>query len=79
MALSRDGLLRDVSQSKVFFNIKHGLPDSTVIKRRQHQLGRMADFLPAVTFSALEVPKIKSQTLRHPRMNLVSPTLSQEY
>jgi hypothetical protein len=42
----------------------------------------MADFLPAVTFSALdlyEVPQIKSQTMRHPLVNLVNPTLSQKY
>ena len=54
------------------------------MKRRQHQLGRMADFLPAVTFSVLdlqdhEVPQIKSQTMRHPLMNLVNTTLSQKY
>ena len=29
----------------------HGGSDSTVIKRRQQQLGRMADFLSSVTLS----------------------------
>ena len=29
----------------------HGCVKSTVIERRQHQLGRMADFSPPVTFS----------------------------
>ena len=43
----------------------HGGSDSTVIKRRQQQLGRMADFLPSVTFSVFdlqnyEAPHIKS-------------------
>ena len=67
-----------------FYCLVHGGSDSTVIKRRQHQLGRMADFPPAVTFSVfdlnnLEVPQIKSQTMRHPLMNLVNTTLSQKY
>ena len=33
----------------------HGGSDSTVIKRRQQQLGRMADFLPSVTFSVFDL------------------------
>ena len=62
----------------------HGGSDSTAIKRRQQQLGRMADFLPSVTFSVFdlydyEAPHIKSQTMRHPLMNLVNTTLSQKY
>ena len=62
----------------------HGGSDSTVIKRRQQQLGRMADFLPPVTFSVFylsnyEAPHVKSQTMRHPLMNLVNTTLSQKY
>ena len=54
---------------------------STVIERRQHQLGRMANIPPPVTFSVFdhEVPQIKSQTMRHPMMNLVNTTLSQKY
>ena len=33
----------------------HGCVKSTVIERRQHQLGRMADFLPPVTFSVFDL------------------------
>ena len=33
----------------------HGESDRTVIKRRQQQLGRMADFLPSVTFSVFDL------------------------
>ena len=33
----------------------HGGSDSTVIKRRQQQLGRMADFLPSVTFIVFDL------------------------
>ena len=32
-----------------------GRSDSTVIQRRQQQLGRMADFLPSVTFSVFDL------------------------
>ena len=44
----------------------------------------MADILPAITFSVLdlyghEVPEIKSQTTQHPLMNLINTTLSQKY
>ena len=38
-----------------FTGEKHGGSDSTVIKRRQQQLGRMADFLPSVTFSVFDL------------------------
>ena len=49
----------------------HGCVKSSVIERRQYQLGRMADFPPLVTFSVFElynheVPQIKSHTMRHP-------------
>ena len=62
----------------------HGFVKRTVIERRQHQLGRMADFPPPVSFSVFdlenhEVPQIKSQTMRHPLMNLVNTTSSQTY
>ena len=58
--------------------------DSTVIKRRQQQLGRMADFLPSVNFSVFdlqnyEAPHIKSQTKRHPLIDLVNTTLPQKH
>ena len=33
----------------------HGGSDSTDIKRRQQQLGRMADILPSVTFSIFDL------------------------
>ena len=62
----------------------HGWVKSTVIERRQQQLGRMTDFPPPVTFSVFylknhEVSQIKFQTMRHPLMNLVNTTLSQKY
>ena len=38
-----------------FTNVHHGGSDSTVIKRRQQQLGRMADFLPPVTFLVFDL------------------------
>ena len=38
---------------KIFLG--HGGSDSTVIKRRQQQLGRMADILPSVTFSVFDL------------------------
>ena len=63
---------------------KHGGSDSTVIERRQQQLGQMADFLPSVTFSVFDLKnyealQIKFQTMRHPLMNLVNTTSSQKY
>ena len=39
--------------------------DTTVIESLQHQLGRMADFPPLLT-SSVDVPRIKSQAMRHP-------------
>ena len=33
----------------------HGCVKSAIIKRRQHQLGRMADFLPPVAFSVFDL------------------------
>ena len=66
------------------FLVHHGCVRSTVIERRQHQLGRMADFQPPVTFLAFdlqnhEIPQIKSQTKRHPLMDLFNTTLPQKY
>ena len=65
-------------------HLTQGRSDSTVIERRQQQLGRMADFPPLVTLSVFdlqnhEAPQIKSQTKRHPLMNLINTTLSQKY
>ena len=37
------------------FTILHGGVESTVIERRQQQLGRMADFPPHVTFSVFDL------------------------
>ena len=37
------------------YDILHGCVKSTVIQRRQHQLGRMADFPPPVTFSVFDL------------------------
>ena len=37
--------------SRIFLGVFHGCVKSIVIQRRQHQLGRMADFPPPVTFS----------------------------
>ena len=39
----------------MFISTDHGGSDSTVIKRRQQQLGRMADFLSSVTFSVFDL------------------------
>ena len=36
-------------------SVKHGCVKSTVIERRQHQLGRMADIPPPVTFSVFDL------------------------
>ena len=62
---------------KISFAMSTWVCKSTVIEKRQHQLGRMADFPLLVTFSVFdlqnyEVPQIKSQTMQHPLMNLVS-------
>ena len=38
-----------------YIKLYHGGSDSPVIKRRQQQLGRMADFLPSVTFSVFDL------------------------
>ena len=35
--------------------VDHGCVKSPVIERRQHQLGRMADSLPPVTFSVFDL------------------------
>ena len=66
---------------RIFMYYFHGGVESTVIERRQQQLSRMADFLPLITFSVFLFikPWIKSQTMRHPLMNLVNTTLSQKY
>ena len=37
-----------------FVSVTRGV-ESTVIERRQQQLGRMADFLPPVTFSVFDL------------------------
>ena len=58
----------------------HGGSNSTVIKRRQQQLGEMADFPPLLTFSVFDaLPQIKSQAMRHTLMNLVKTTLFEKY
>ena len=49
---------------RLFMYYFYGGVESTVIERRQQQLGRMADFLPPVTFSVFdlhnyEAPQIK--------------------
>ena len=71
-----------VGAANVFYS--PGGSESTAIKRRQQQLGRMSDFLPSVTFLVFylknyEAPHIKSQTMRHPLINLVNTTLSHKY
>ena len=37
------------------YKMMHGCLKSTVIQRRQYQLGRMADFSPPVTFSVFDL------------------------
>ena len=54
--------------------MEDGGVDRTVIDCRQKQLGQMADFPPLLTFLIfdllkLDVPQIKSQTMRDTRMN----------
>ena len=39
----------------VIILVSHGCVKRTVIEKRQHQLGRMADILPPVTFSVLDL------------------------
>ncbi len=56
---------------------KSMLVESTFIERRQQHLGRIGNFPVPVTFSVFdlehhEVPQIKSQTMRHPLMNLLT-------
>ena len=48
-------LAKAVSSKDTNMYIYHGWSDSTVIERRQQQLGRMADFLPPVTFSVFDL------------------------
>ena len=45
----------DLTPVHTMNNYYHGGSDSTVIKRRQQQLGRMADFLPSVTYSVFDL------------------------
>ena len=47
---------------------------STVVERRQHQLGRMADFPPPVTFSVFDLSNHEV-----PQSGLVNTNLSQKY
>ena len=54
MAKTEITYLKKVGAS-IAMSFTHGGLDSTVIKRRQQQLGRMADFLPPVTFSVFDL------------------------
>ena len=58
--------------------------DRTAIDCRQHQLVQMVDFPPLLTLLVidllrLDAPQIKSQTMRHALMNLVTPALFEKY
>ena len=52
---STDGLYNLSLINHTFFCYSHGCVKTTVIERRQHQLGRMADFPPLVTFSVFDL------------------------
>jgi len=42
--------------ARIWLNFRaRGVVESTVIERRQQQLGRMADFPPPVTFSVFDL------------------------
>ena len=54
------------------------------VDRRQHKMGRMAEFPPLLASSIFdlykhETPQIKSQVMRHTLMNLVNTTLFKKY
>ena len=54
--------------------------DTAVIDNRQHKKGRMADFPHRLASSVFDlykhdIPQIKSQTMPHPLINLVTTTL----
>ena len=64
--------------------MEDGGVDRTAIDYSQYQLGQMVDFPPLLTILVFDLkkpdaPHIKSQTMRHPLMNLVNTTLSQKY
>ena len=65
-------------------SMEDGGVDTTVIDRRQHKMGQMADFPPLLASSIIDLYKhdttqIKSQTMWHTLMNLVNTTLSKKY
>ena len=50
------GDCKDIPANKFAgISLDHGCVKSTVIQRRQHQLDRMADFSPLVTFSVFDL------------------------
>ena len=53
--LIQTGLHRAQQAGSSHLGIKHGCVKSSVIERRQLQLGRMADFPPPVTFSVFDL------------------------
>ena len=64
--------------------MEDGGVDRTVIDCWQHRLGQTADFSPLLTFLVfdlykLNVPQIKSQTMRHALMNYVKTTFFEKY
>ena len=44
-----------VTSPQSIYTRAHGCVKSTVIERRQHQLGRMVDFPPPLTFSVFDL------------------------
>ena len=70
--------------TKVDRGMEDGGVDNTVINRRRHKMGQMADFPPLLASSMFdfykqETPQLKSQTMQHTLMNLVNTTLSKKY
>ena len=57
-------LTRVILSVSIPINMEDEGVDTTVIESLQHQLGRMADFPPLLT-SSVDVPRIKSQAMRH--------------
>jgi hypothetical protein len=67
--------IRYRTQSEDPAYMEDGGVDRTIIDCRQHQLGQMADFPPLLKFLVfdlykLDVPQIKSWTMRHTLLNL---------
>ena len=64
--------------------MEDGGVDTTVVDRRQHKMGQMADYPPLLASLIFdlykqETPKIKSQAMRHTLVNLVTQFYFKKY